>query len=100
MRDGAAAEPGLPPLDEAQRQRVDLLRAWESSPLAKANFCALKGIAVAEFDACIALAQRERAERAAARAQRARAVASPAVASPAALADPGAAAKDEAPGTG
>jgi hypothetical protein len=40
-----------------------LLRAWEDSPLAKPNFCALKGLTTAEFDQRIALAQQERAAR-------------------------------------
>lgn len=51
------------PDDPARRERALLLRAWESSPLAPANFCALKGLPVAEFDALIQLARRERSER-------------------------------------
>ena len=51
------------PDDPARRERALLLRAWESSPLAPSNFCALKGLPLAEFDALIQLARRERAER-------------------------------------
>jgi len=51
----------LGPEDAAQRDRLALLRAWESSPLTKANFCALKRLAEAEFDTVIEQARRERA---------------------------------------
>jgi hypothetical protein len=51
------------PEDPARRERALLLRAWEGSPLTPANFCALKGLKVAEFEAQIELARRERAER-------------------------------------
>ncbi|MBI3155298.1 MAG: ProQ/FinO family protein [Burkholderiales bacterium] len=51
------------PADEAQRERALLLRAWESSPLAKANFCALKRLSEADFDAQIAQARVEREAR-------------------------------------
>lgn len=54
-----AQSPAIPD-DPAQRERAQLLRAWESSPLSKANFCALKRLREADFDAQIALAQRER----------------------------------------
>ena len=37
-----------------------LLRAFESSPLSKANFCVLKRISEAELDAALAQAQAER----------------------------------------
>jgi hypothetical protein len=50
-------------MDDAQRQRALLLRAWEGSPLTKANFCALKGLSEADFDAQIAQAQQERGPR-------------------------------------
>lgn len=55
----------MPPLpeDPARRERALLLRAWESSPLTPANFCALKGLKLADFDAAIALARQERGER-------------------------------------
>jgi sRNA-binding protein len=59
----AASNAAALPDDPQRRERALLLRAWESSPLAKPNFCALKGLTVAEFDAQLALAQRERAER-------------------------------------
>lgn len=56
-----------PPDDPAKRERALLLRAWEGSSLTQANFCALKGLDAAQFDAQIELARRERAERQAAR---------------------------------
>lgn len=56
----AVAGPGSPQ-DPAQRDRWQLLRAWESSALSKTNFCTLKRLTEAEFDAQIALAQKERA---------------------------------------
>jgi hypothetical protein len=37
-----------------------LLRSFESSPLSKANFCALKGMTPAALDAALAQAQTER----------------------------------------
>lgn len=57
-----AAAPADPawPADDAQRERALLLRAWESSPLAKPNFCALKRLSEADFDAQIAQARAER----------------------------------------
>lgn len=51
------------PTDPAQRERALLLRAFESSPLSKANFCALKRISEAELDAALAQARQERGER-------------------------------------
>lgn len=48
------------PSDAAQRERALLLRSFESSPLSKANFCALKRISEAELDAALAQAQAER----------------------------------------
>jgi hypothetical protein len=50
----------------AQRQRAELLRAYESSSLTAANFCALKGLAPDALPALLELARREAAERAAA----------------------------------
>jgi hypothetical protein len=47
-------------VDPAQRERALLLRSFESSPLSKANFCALKGIPEAVLDAALAQAQTER----------------------------------------
>ena len=48
------------PADPAQRERAMLLRSFESSPLSKANFCALKGMTPAALDAALAQAQAER----------------------------------------
>jgi sRNA-binding protein len=55
---GVAAPTALP-VDPAQRERAMLLRSFESSPLSKANFCALKGMTEAALDATLALAQAE-----------------------------------------
>ncbi|MCC6851323.1 MAG: NUDIX domain-containing protein [Rubrivivax sp.] len=68
-RPGAAMQElaAPPPDDPAKRERALLLRAWEGSSLTQANFCALKGLDAAQFDAQIELARRERAERQAAR---------------------------------
>lgn len=55
------AEPAATlPVDPAQRERALLLRAFEASPLSKANFCALKRITPAALDAALAQAQAER----------------------------------------
>jgi len=59
-RADAAPPTAALPLDPAQRERVMLLRAFESSPLSKANFCALKRISEAELDAALAQARAER----------------------------------------
>jgi sRNA-binding protein len=61
-RDTAPAAPtaAATPADPAQRERLLLLRAFESSPLSKANFCALKRISEAELDAALAQARAER----------------------------------------
>ena len=48
------------PVDPAQRERAQLLRAFESSPLSKANFCVLKRVSEAELDALLAQARAER----------------------------------------
>ncbi len=48
---------------QAQRDRAFALRAFETSSLTKANFCALKGVTEAELDAQLELARKERAER-------------------------------------
>lgn len=48
------------PADPAQRERAMLLRNFESSPLSKANFCALKGLTEAALDAALKQAQAER----------------------------------------
>ena len=60
-RDAAPATAQAP--DPAQRERATLLRTFESSPLSKANFCALKGITEAALDAALTLAREERPER-------------------------------------
>ena len=52
--------PGPLPADPAQRERAMLLRAFEASPLSKANFCALKRISEADLDAALAQARTER----------------------------------------
>jgi ProP effector len=48
------------PADPAQRERALLLRAFEASPLSKANFCTLKRISEAELDAALVKARSER----------------------------------------
>ena len=68
VRPPVDAEPPVPQ-DPAQRERAVLLRAWEGSTLTKANFLALKRLPEAEFDAQIALAQAERAQRSGPRAK-------------------------------
>jgi sRNA-binding protein len=55
--------------DAGRRERARLLRDFESSPLAKSNFCALKGLTIAELDAQLAQARQEAAARAAAPAR-------------------------------
>jgi ProP effector len=50
--------------DEARRERAALLRAFETSTLTRANFCALKRIAETELDAQLAQARQEREQRA------------------------------------
>ncbi|MFY7974380.1 MAG: ProQ/FINO family protein [Rubrivivax sp.] len=57
-RDGPPAETALP-VDPAQRERLMLLRAFESSPLSKANFCALKRLSEADLDRQLAQARQE-----------------------------------------
>jgi ProP effector len=49
---------------EQRRQRAELLRAYESTSLNAANFCALKGVAVDELPGLLDLARREAEERA------------------------------------
>ncbi|MFY8086728.1 MAG: ProQ/FINO family protein [Rubrivivax sp.] len=55
-----AAQAPAVPQDPAQRDRWQLLRAWESTSLSKSNFCALKRLTEADFDAQIAQARQER----------------------------------------
>ena len=59
----SALSPATLPVDPAQRERTLLLRAFESSPLSKPNFCALKGISEAALDAAMAHALTERGGR-------------------------------------
>ena len=61
--DAGPTEPPLPQ-DPERRERAQLLRSFEGSPLKAANFSALKGLALPQFEAQIALARRERGERA------------------------------------
>ena len=49
---------------EARRNRAAVLRAFETTTLTRANFCALKGLVEAELDAQLALARQEREQRA------------------------------------
>jgi len=49
--------------DRAQWERAALLRAYETTTLTRANFCALKGIAEASLDAALAQARQERTQR-------------------------------------
>lgn len=51
------------PHDPERRERALLLRSFEGSPLTAANYCALKGLVLADFEAQVALARREREER-------------------------------------
>lgn len=58
--EAAQQAPALPPAElAARRERALLLRAFETSPLSKANFCALKGLAEAALDAQLAQARAE-----------------------------------------
>ena len=50
--------------DDARRDRAMLLRAFETSTLTRANFCALKRIAEPELDTLLATARQEAAQRA------------------------------------
>jgi sRNA-binding protein len=50
--------------DEARRERAMLLRAFETSTLTRANFCALKRIAEPELDVLLVTARQEAAQRA------------------------------------
>jgi ProP effector len=51
------------PEDPARRERALLLRAYESSTISRANFCALKRIGEAELEAALTLARQERGAR-------------------------------------
>ncbi len=48
---------------QGRRERALLLRAFETSTLTRANFCALKGLADADLDGLLAQARQEAAER-------------------------------------
>jgi ProP effector len=56
--------------EQGRRDRAQLLRAFESSTLTKANFCALKGVAAEQLDGLLAQARQEAASWAAARPPR------------------------------
>jgi len=60
-----AAEPALPPGPdaEARRSRALLLRAFETSTISRANFCALKGLTDTALEALLQQARAERGER-------------------------------------
>jgi ProP effector len=47
--------------DQARRERAQQQRAYETSTLTRANFCALKRIAESELDALLATARQEAA---------------------------------------
>lgn len=49
--------------EDGRRQRATLLRAFETTTLTPANFCALKGVAPEELDGLLAIARREAQER-------------------------------------
>jgi hypothetical protein len=51
-------------LQDQRRARAELLRAFETSSLSTANFCALKGLSADELPGLLELARREAAERA------------------------------------
>ena len=55
----AQAAQGAQEAQQAQ-QHADLLRAFESSPLSKANFCILKGLRESQLDEALALAAKKR----------------------------------------
>lgn len=50
--------------EEQRRSRFNLLRAFETTTLTPANFCALKGVAMGELEGLLALARQEAAQRA------------------------------------
>jgi len=57
----AAARQAQQAEESVRRDRAALLRAFETSTLTKANFCALKGLPEAELDTLLAQARQERA---------------------------------------
>ena len=58
-----AERPAPQHLSDEERQRAELLRAFETTTLTKANFCALKGWKEAALDEALNLARQERASR-------------------------------------
>jgi ProP effector len=50
--------------EQARRERAGVLRAFETSTLTRANFCALKGLVEADLDTLLATARQEAAQRA------------------------------------
>ena len=56
--------PERAPEDPARRERANLLWAYDSSTLTRANFCALKRISEADLEAQLTVARQEAAERA------------------------------------
>lgn len=55
-----SVHPAHAPVDPAQRARLALVRAWESSPLTQANFCVLMRVSPAELEAAIEQVRRDR----------------------------------------
>ena len=55
----AASSPTSSAEDEARRTRAAVARAFEASPLKKANFCVLKGLTEAQLDAVLAQVRSE-----------------------------------------
>ncbi len=47
-------------MDDAQRARANVLHAYETTTLTRANFCALKGWTDAQLEATLVEARRER----------------------------------------
>lgn len=59
-----APMPSLPPSpptpeDDARRERAAFLRAWESTTLTRANFCVLKRLTEAQFEALLTQARQD-----------------------------------------
>lgn len=48
-------------IEAARRWRAELLRAWQATPLSRANFCALRGVADSALDALLDQAKTEAA---------------------------------------
>jgi len=48
--------------DEARRERANLLRAFETTTLTRANFCALKGLSESALESALETARGERAQ--------------------------------------